>query len=53
MNMIGHQTIGIDLYAKYILEFAQIREIALIVLRDSKYHLAIMATLHHMVRMVR
>ncbi len=53
MNMIGHQTIGVDFYAKCILKLTQIREVALIIIGDCKHHLTVMTALYDMVWVIR
>ncbi len=53
MNMIGHQAIGVDLYAKCILKLTQVREVALIILGDGKHHLTVMTALYDMVWVIR
>ncbi|BBP78740.1 hypothetical protein PHLH7_48440 [Pseudomonas sp. Ost2] len=52
MNMIGHQTIGVNLHAECFLEFTQIREITLIVFRTRKHYLTVMTALYYMVQVV-
>jgi hypothetical protein len=37
MNMVSHQAVGVELYPKYILEFAKVSEITLIILGSSKF----------------
>jgi len=53
VHMIGHQAVGINFYTQCLLEFSQVREVALEVRWLCENDLPVVAALHDVMRVVR